>query len=110
MHKHIPNFIKLWENYKIKHGGVPFAIMKRNIIIRMVSANAVAFIVIIGPIIWGLIKESDLYAAHHLPLLGRLRVSKPLWLTIFITFLYAYTGLVWLAVFIFLRLPEQKPS
>ena len=96
MHKHVPNFIKLWENYKIKHGGVPFAVMKRNIVIRMVSENAIAFIVIIGPFIWGLINDADLYAAHHLPLLDRWGVSKPLWLTILITFVYAYTGFVWL--------------
>ena len=96
MHKHVPNFIKLWENYKIKHGGVSFAVMKRNIIIRMVSANVAAFVVIIGPFIVGLFKEPDLYATHHLPLLGRLRVTTPLWLTILITFLYAYIGFAWL--------------
>ena len=96
MQKHIPHFVKIWENYKIKHGGVSFAKMRRNIMVRVVASNIMAFIIIVGTVSVGLIIDHNLYTEHHLPLLSRLKVYRPLWLTVLISLMHCYIGIAWI--------------
>ena len=94
-HKHIPSFIKLWENYKVKHGGVSFAEMKRNILIRAVSINVMTIGLSFTCLIFGLIKEPEIVADTFLPALKRFNYDRPLWLVIVASVCYIYLAVAW---------------
>ena len=94
--KHIPSFIKLWENYKIKHGGVSFAKIKRDNTIKLVTTNVIILVISVVLLTYGLIKEPEVFAEYHLQVMKRLNIPSPFWLVVLVTILYQYLAFAWL--------------
>ena len=46
--RHIPALFKLWENYKLKHGGITLSFMKRQVFLRVAVVNIGLTLLFIG--------------------------------------------------------------
>ncbi len=96
MQKNMPNFVMLWENYKIRHGGVPLATLRRNMLIRIISINLVAFLFTLAFVVALFLTNEKLFFEYHFPLLTRYGVTIPDWLLYIVSGLYTYITFAWM--------------
>ncbi len=99
--RHIPNFVKLWENYKINHGGVPFAVMKKYLVFRLVGLNALMFIGSGSLHIYAMVNDIDFLNEILFPLMERFDVSRPRWVVYVVEIWFVYIGFSWFQSFVF---------
>ena len=96
-YKNIPSFLRQWENYKIKYGGLTLSFMKQHVFRRIVRINiaATTFMLVSG-LIW-IIARPTLYIKWLFPFTKHARTNGVhLGLLVFFTFMLCYTILVWL--------------
>ena len=96
-YRSIPSFVRDWENYKIKYGGVALSFMKKLVFRRVVFITViVAIFMLVSSITWITVRP-PLFTQWMFPLLSKPedgQISKGIF--IFGTFLVSYTMLVWL--------------
>ena len=71
-HKHIPFFLRQWENYKLKHGGISLALMRKHVSRRMIGGNivlALFFMCLVVVHTFGT-SENNKYKRYVIPLLS----------------------------------------
>ena len=95
-YKHIPNFIKLWENYKIRYGGVLPISVKKTLAVRCIWINifTIGFIAFVKGYMF--IKDKRLFARHNLPLLAYILDEPELWLLVLCGILNFYLTMAWI--------------
>ena len=89
-----PSFLRQWENYKIKYGGLTLSYMRQHVCRRIVGINigAVLFMTVSG-LVWIAIRPS-LYIQWLFPYVkdaGKINMA----LLVFCTFILCYSILIW---------------
>ena len=92
LQKHAPNFIKLWENYKIKHGGVSLPILKRNCTIIVIGLNVLTAVYVGGAKFYVL---SIVKGMRLLPISNYFVDSEPTWIVILYFVVDFYVFMAW---------------
>ena len=100
-HKHVPPFVLLLENYKLRHGGLPLTLMSKFLLKRVVFINLTVIIVSLVTIIIGIIKTPELFVDYYFPIAKRMHISVPFWFVILHTIWIVYLELSWLQALIF---------
>ena len=99
--KRIQPFILLWENYKIKYGGVPFGQLKRNIIMRLIPKNVLVILCCILSTTTILLLDPQLVATYHFQFLSKRDIDDvPVWLTVLFCVWDAYITMAWFQSFL----------
>ena len=100
-HKRIQPFVMLWENYKIKYGGVPFVQLRKTIIMRLIPINVIAilsFIILITIIFF---YDSQLLVKYHFQFLSKRDIDIPVWITVMFLVWDTYITVAWFQSFLF---------
>ena len=100
-HKHIQPFVMLWENYKIKYGGVPFAKLRRNILMRLIPINVITMVSSIAFTTIILLINPLILQIYHLHFLVTRGIYVPVWLIVLFSMGYTYINLAWVQSFLF---------
>ncbi len=95
--KHVPAFLKLWENYKLQHGGLTLRYIRSYTFRRVAITNIFLVIMYVAQGTLLMIYTPKLYIDVQFPLLKFRPDSGPyhLYLFLYICF-YMYTSLAWL--------------
>ena len=95
--KHVPAFLKMWENYKLQHGGLTLSFMRQFAFKRIIWANVFFLVMYTIHGILLLIYTPELYIKMQFPLLKYYStIEQNHVLLFFYTCFYVYTSLAWL--------------
>ena len=95
-HRHMPKFIKLWENYKIRYGGVLLTSMKRTLTLKCIWINVVNVGFIVFYKLYLFMKDRHLFVMQNLPLFAYTLPELNIWLVIFFGILNFYLAMAWI--------------
>ena len=95
-YRHMPNFIKLWENYKIRYGGVLLTSMRRTLTLKCIWINVVNIGLIVFFQLYLFIKDTHLFVLHNLPFFAHTSHESKIWLLIFFGLLHFYLFMAWI--------------
>ena len=101
-HKHVPCFLRQWENYKLKHGGLPLKMMKRCVTKRIIVTDVVfvlyfAMTGVVKPLFGGPMSED--FPRKLMPFVELVPTSHPVLrraLEIMWLFVYFYVVFAWM--------------
>ena len=95
-YRNIPSFLRQWENYKIKYGGLTLSFMKQHVFRRIVRINiAAATYMFVSGLVW-IIARPTLYIKWLFPFTKDARTNEVhMGLLVFFTFMLCYAVLVW---------------
>lgn len=99
--KYISHFVLLWENYKLKHGGVLLSKLRRNVVIRLVCINVSLTVVYAVSYVYFTCTKPDIFAEFHFPILNRIEIELPIWAVILGLIWLLYITMAWLQALIF---------
>ena len=60
-HKHVPFFLRQWENYKLKHGGLPLSLMNKWVSRRIIGGNILFVLYFICVVTVQIVESSNGY-------------------------------------------------
>ena len=94
--RQMPNFVKLWENYKIRYGGVLLTSMKRTLTVKCIWINVVNLSLIASYKLYLFAKDRHLFVLHNLPFFAYTLHEVKLWLVILFGILNFYLAMAWI--------------
>ena len=100
-HKHIPYFLKQWENYKLSHGGLSLSSMTRHVFNRVVAVNIILLCFYSLYSIFLLVSGKEVHLEMLIPISKYIRNPSPTWLKIVYTTVHLYIVMAWLQSIIF---------
>ena len=99
-HKHIPFFLKQWENYKLSHGGLSLSSMTRHVFNRVVAVNIILLCFYSLYSIFLLLSNREIHMEMLMPISKYIDPS-PTWLRVVYTTVHLYIVMAWLQSIIF---------
>ena len=93
-------FVLLWENCKLRHGGLPLALMRKFVLNRVVFINLSVVIVSIVCTAIATSKIPELFVDYYFAVAKRMNISVPLWFAILHIIWIVYLELSWLQALI----------
>ncbi len=99
--KHIPAFLKQWENYKLSHGGLSLSDMTKHVRHRVVALNIVLFCVCCALKTFVFLSESKPHVEILIPIHRYVADPEPAWLKLVYIGINLYINMAWLQSIIF---------
>ena len=100
-HKHIPFFLKQWENYKLCHGGLSLSSMTRHVFNRVVVVNIILLCFYSLYSVFLLLSNKELHLEILVPISKYISTPSPTWLRVLYTTVHLYIVMAWLQSIIF---------
>ena len=100
-HKHIPYFLKQWENYKLSHGGLSLSSMTKHVNNQVLIMNVILVCFYILLSLFMLLSNQHIHVEIIVPIHKFLEDPEAMWLRILYSLLHLYLVMGWLQSIIF---------
>ena len=100
-HKHIPFFLKEWENYKLTHGGLSLSTMTKKVFNRVVVVNILLLCFYSLLSVFLILSKRRVHVEMTVPIHKYIMDPEPTWLRILYAVLNLYIVMAWLQSIIF---------
>ncbi len=100
-HKHIPYFLKEWENYKLSHGGLSLSSMTKKVFKRVVVVNILLLCFYSLLSVFLVLSSRRVHVEMSIPIHKYIADPEPLWLKILYAGFNLYIVMAWLQSLIF---------
>ena len=98
--RHIPALFKLWENYKLKHGGITLSFMKRQVFLRVAVVNICLIIIFLGCVILFVVDPQEQFV-QMFQIIMYFPKNMQFALMVIAILIHNYLSLAWLQSIIF---------